>query len=206
VGNESPTTAALNVTTGVQQLNTYTITGHTDDKALKSTGGSDYVGNNAIRIGGASGSFDQAAYYIFELPALASGEFVIGATLSFELKNVANSPSGNVDLYGLPFQTTTALSSSQYYQGSFGGDANSVAIQDNILRRATPVGLVESSEEVSFLMSTYLNAQYGEGAVGGNYVIFRMNSDVSNEGNYNYYSVATANDNIKPVLTIYTEQ
>lgn len=205
-GNESSQSSAESVTTTSGTPSSYVITGNGADVALKDTGGQDWNGNTAIRVGGTSGSDDAAAMLIFELPTLASGESVTSATLSVELLQIANTPNGSADLYGLPYQSTTSINSSQYYEGAYGGDSNATGLQDNFITTASAIGTITTNGTGSANLVDYLNAQYAAGANGGDYVIIRINSDVINESSYSYYNIATANNTTaqKPVLAFDT--
>src|SRR5690606_15427910 len=101
-----------------------------------------------------------------------------------------------------PFQTNTTVSTSMYYDGSYGGDSSATAIDDDILTLADSFGTITTSSTGAANLVAYLNDQYANGAQGGDFVFLRLNSDIVNEPNYHYYVVATGNSNTPPVLTI----
>lgn len=203
--NESSQSSGASVTTsgsggGGSGGGPYTITGSTDDRDVRSTGAMGWVGEPSVRVGGASSSYDSVMVYVFELPSIASGATVTSASLSFEYTGLSNNPSGKVDLYGLPYDSSGAVSSSHYYQGVYGSDSSATAIQNDILTTSTSTGTISTDSTGSSNLVDYLNAQYANGAEGGDFIYLRLNPDVSNETNYHYFNVATANSSTPPVL------
>src|SRR5690606_24146343 len=98
-----------------------TIYGKNDDRDVRDNGTMGWIGETIVRVGGASSNFDAAAVYVFELPALDPGESILSASFEFEYLGLANTPSGNVDLHGLPYQSSSTVTASQYYDGPFSG-------------------------------------------------------------------------------------
>lgn len=180
----------------------FQIESHNDDRDIRDNSSMGWIGEPSVRVGGASSTYDGSMIYVFELPTLAAGESVLDASLSFEYLDQDNDPDGNVDLYGLPFQTNTTVSTSMYYDGSYGGDSSATAIDDDILTLADSFGTITTSSTGAANLVAYLNDQYANGAQGGDFVFLRLNSDIVNEPNYHYYVVATGNSNTPPVLTI----
>lgn len=186
------------------QAATYAVTGHVDDRELWSDGTLRWIGQTTMRVGGATAGSDGVAFYIFELPSLASGESVASADLSFTLLSISNTPTGKADLHGFDYRSATTVSIADYYQGSFGGDSGTTPIQDDILTLSSS-GVITTDSTGSSNLATYLDDQYTAGAQGGDYVILRLNIDVSDETNYYYYNVASANNSgNEPVLSIQT--
>lgn len=184
---------------------TFVIEGHTADQEIWSDGTFRFVGQSDMRVGGAAADVDGAAFYIFELPDLG-GYSITSTSLEFTLLSISNSPGGNGDLYGFDYRDTAALVFEDYYQGTYGGDSASKGIQNDIVTPSSTEGAIKTSGSGSINLSGFLKDQYSSGAQAGDYVVFRINSDVSNEGNYNYYTLASANHaDSKPVLTIITD-
>jgi chitodextrinase len=194
------------VTTSSVVVSTYTVGGASEDRGLSDNGSTDWIYESNCRVGGASGSNDRAMVFVFVLPTLAAGEVITDADLSFNLESIANTPNGNADLYGLPYQTSLSIGSSQYYDGTFDGDAGAEGIEGAILTPSSTSGAISTSSTGDANLVDYLNAQYDAGAEGGDYVLIRLNSSVSNEGNYKYYTVSTANSGNGPSLWIETEK
>jgi hypothetical protein len=181
-----------------------TITSSTADLQIHSNGTTAWSGQSTMRIGGASSSYDGAGLFFFALPALDSGESISSASFTVKLNSLANSFDFDADLYGLPYRSTAAFTTGDYYSGTFGGDTGATAIEESFLEDSMSDGItVSSSTSGEEALVEYLNAQYAAGASGGDYVPIRLNIDVSDAANYRYYEVASANDATNaPVLEL----
>lgn len=205
MADSSVSSATYTIT--ISQPETYQITGHVDDRDIRDDSSMGWIGEQGVRVGGANTTQDNSMVYIFELPEFGEGETVTDASLSFNLEGVANNPSFHVDLYGLDYQSTTTLSGSMYYEGSYDGDSNATALQDDILVNSTSTGTVTTSSTGSSNLVSYLTAQITAGAEGGDYVLLRLNQDTADASSYHYYHVSSANhatSGYRPVLTIET--
>lgn len=184
----------------------FNINGNTADQGIYSTGGSNWVGQDTGRVGGASDTADGAFVYVFALPDLG-GEAIDTASLDFSF-TISNSPNGNADLYGLDYSSTAGVSAAtDYYQGAYGDDPNATPLQDDILTLSSTEGRMSTDATGSANLASYLTAQYDNGAQPGDYVKLRLNIDVANESNYYYYKVDSANNGTvenRPVLNITT--
>ena len=79
-----------------------------------------YVSQQTARVGGATSTQDAAFVMPFKLPVIPAGQVVTSASLNINLITIANSPEGNVDLYGIPFRASNiALYSEFHTVGTF---------------------------------------------------------------------------------------
>lgn len=205
-GNLSPASEPTSATTSAGILSTYTVTGHPDDRGVRDDGSLDSKGASSVRVGGASNTQDSALILVFEIPSIPSNETIINAVLTFDGDPGGRQQTGNMDLYGLPSQSNTTITGTQYYDGNYGGDPAAQALQDDIMTPASPLGLVQTDETGSLNLAAYLRAQLATGAQPGDYILLRLNSDVTNESNYKYYEVTTANGTHKPSLLLTAER
>ncbi|WP_269538023.1 right-handed parallel beta-helix repeat-containing protein [Cerasicoccus fimbriatus] len=183
------------------------ILGSEADNHINDDGTETWSGNVSSRIGGSSGTTEGAVVYVFQLPELLDGQMIANANIRFSLITIANGPFiGNADLYGLPWRESPVVSAAtDFYNGAFGNDYYSTPIQQAIMVNSESIGSISSNADGNFHLAQYLNAQYADGAEGGDYVFLRVNSDQIDHLPYRYWSVATADHtdpDFRPVLTV----
>ncbi len=179
------------------------LPGLISDQGVYSGGTLRWVGQSSGRVGGATGTQDGALIFVFQLPSLGAGESITSASLDINLLRIANSPQGNVDLYGLGFRNTPTVLAADYYQGPLGGDLTGVfEIQDDFSTQASAIGRLTSNETGKVNLSAYINAQYQAGASAGDYIFIRLNPDVAEVTNYHYWEFSTANSSNAPFITL----
>jgi hypothetical protein len=135
----------------------------------------------------------------FALPDEPMGNVVESADVQvFQAQNIGN-PGGTVDLYGLGWieaaDVNDFIQSTDWFIGAYGHDVSgATAIQSNMFdannvsgwRNVTMGDDAQGSER----LRCWLQAQYDDGAVGGDYVFFRFN--FSDFADYQRaYSIAT---------------
>jgi len=206
--NESTQSSGVSITTTSGSSSwSVDIEAHTDDQEIWDTGGAKYVGQSNMRIGGSGSNVDANGVFPFELPELDAGETITAASFSIKLESISGSPSGSIDIHGLDYRTTSAVSAStDYYDGSFTGDSSATPIDDAFATLSSSTGtiLVTDSTGESNL-ADYLNAQYTAGAEGGDFVFLRLNPSDPNVGNYLYWVFSSANASTsgdRPTLSI----
>lgn len=203
VGNESSQSSAVSATTDSGSTTTTVIYGDVNDNQAQSNGSTIWVGQQELRVGGASAGVDGSAVYLFALPSLGTGESVVSASLTFELLDIVNSFGFNADLYGLSYRTTASVTGADWWQGDFGTDSNATGLQDNVMTPSSIEGSITTDATGSLNLLNYINAQYTAGAVAGDFVVLRLNADTADAANYYYYKVASANNSsAKPYLTL----
>ncbi|MFW6154715.1 MAG: PKD domain-containing protein [Planctomycetota bacterium] len=183
----------------------YTINCHTNDQVVRSDGTFKWVGQDNLRVGGGVADADGAAVLPFQLPTLAAGETIATANLDINLEKIQHSPSGNVDLYGLGWRSSSGVLVGDFYQGAYDGDSTDAwALQDDFATLATPSGNVATDATGDANLASYVADQYAAGAQGGDYVFLRLNPDIADVEDYWYWVFTSANGSPVPVLTIET--
>lgn len=181
------------------------------------------VSKTAGRVGRGNTTLSELYVIPFQLPVLAAGESINSATLTLNVTGAGNVVTVNAnggtqvlraDLYGLGYRADSTVLATDAYVGASGGSGfdttDATLLSADFLRgdtdvRATPAistsaPLVKSTSGNA--LSTYLNAQYAAGAVGGNFVFLRVNPDELYTGGQ--YEIATADNataSLRPVLT-----
>ncbi|XMO85796.1 T9SS type A sorting domain-containing protein [Algibacter sp. AS12] len=141
-----------------------------------------------LKIGGSAANGDgitSSAILPFQLPAIPSGNVVVSASLEVNVHYVRNWITSNIDLYGLPFNSSNSLNYYDHYDEVYTNSRGTdVAIQNDYITRIEPVGSavtpdrkVITSETGNNSLIDYINAQYDAGAVAGDYIFLRMNID-----------------------------
>lgn len=178
-----------------------------DDQEIWDTGGGKWSGQSNIRVGGSGSGVDSAGVFPFELPNLGSAEVITGADFSIYLESISGSPSGDVDLYGLDYRSSSAVNSSgDFYEGSYGSDSSATALDNAFATSSSPSSTVLTVDSVgSSALVDFLNAQYAAGAQGGDYIFLRLNPSDTDVANYHYWlfsSTDTGSASNRPTLSI----
>ncbi len=183
--------------------------------------GSNYIDNtNNFLIGGlTSPSRSTSGIMVFQLPAIPSGEVVTDASVSINfLNHQSGSLSNTIDVYGLGYRGSSAISANDHYVGTFNGDAtDSWALHDDFLLAVAFTGaavdntIYSTSGNVgtgSVSLLAYLEAQYTAGAEAGDYVFIRLSASNPAVGQQNRVFIDSANTGsgaTLPTLTLTTE-
>lgn len=139
-------------------------------------------------VGGRDANHDSntsSAILPFKLPARGVGKVVTEASLKINIHYVRHWISSNIDLYGLPYQSTNTISSSDHFDQAYSlSNGTDTAIQDDFATRTetlgqdfTPDREVLTNTSGNTALVSYLNAQYDAGASEGDYVFLRLNID-----------------------------
>lgn len=163
--------------------------------------------------------------YFFMLPTLLPGEVIDTADLAVNLVDIARSPNYNADLYGLGWVVEPPKVQGNWFfagtldtrtgntLGTHLGTDPVQRLQDNIMVSTgagapsnTPVGIVHTNAAGDTQLANFLRSLYAKGAVGGDFVVFRLSPDISNltTTNPRGYTLDFANGNVPPVLTVTT--
>ena len=128
---------------------------------------------------GATGA-NSAFVMPFALPTLALGETVANATIFFTNAN-SNSQPQATDLYGLGFRTSSTVLSGDFYAGAL-DTTDATLIQDTI----SPASIASTANggitTSAAALTNYINAQIAAGAVSGDFLFFRLNTDALTDG------------------------
>ncbi len=149
--------------------------------------------------GSASG---RNAVMIFSMPLLAAGEQVSSASLGVNVAGRSGSPSFNVDLWGIGFQSnTTAVA--KYFEANT-GDVGNIKLQDDVITPGFSTGdvtLTNHAGLAAYLQSFYVaNSNYS----GGSYVFLRLNPDADSGATSLGWSISAAESGTPAILTIST--
>lgn len=156
--------------------------------------------------------------FVYRLPVIAAGTTITSAVLSVNLAGIGvpGSINYNVDLYALPFRSTSTVVASDFFVGPAGTATTGTLIQDNFVLRSTPtsstpLGRYETNLPSSAILASFLNAQYSSGAVGGaagDFVFFRFSPDQTVALGFGGYDFNTQDNvstsGLRPTLTLTT--
>ncbi|WP_458628303.1 choice-of-anchor Q domain-containing protein [Winogradskyella sp. PC D3.3] len=195
--------AILNIqVNAIPQENNYIVEAGIDDQTVYDNGGMQWVGYHTHRIGSNNKT---SAIIPFQIPALAQNERLTSATLNFHLLQSGGNLAHKVDLYGLPYRSSSTILSTDYYAGVYDTDQTSTAIEDNIIDLNSLQGNLQSSSSQNIV--NYINNQLDNGAVTGDFIFFRFSLDYNGSGNYNYWDIASQDHttpSYRPVLNFDT--
>ncbi len=154
------------------------------DARILANGGSplvqNAVGPESLEIGDISAEPSVMVIPV-QIPTVSMGGFTEG-DFDARLISIVNSPSWNVDLYGLPFRTAADVLAGDYFAGADDATSGVVKIADDFITASTAPGSVRTPESASATLIGYINDQITAGAVAGDYLFFRLNPDDTNVG------------------------
>ncbi|MEO9968177.1 MAG: putative Ig domain-containing protein [Reichenbachiella sp.] len=185
------------VLTGTSQ-----IAASADDNSVNNNGSMQWVGYATHRLG--TNKYT-CAIIPFQLPVLAAGEQIASASFTTYLVGKSGNLSDEVDLYAVPYQASSAVVGTDYFGGAYGSDAGATAIQQSFFTTSSSTGSTSTNAAANTALATFLNAQYANGATGGEYVFIRLNMDSNSGSQYNYWDIASQNGTTssqRPYLTI----
>ena len=146
----------------------------------------------------------------FRLPEIPAGKKLVSASLKVYVNFGREWTNTNLDLYGLPFRTLPAISTDDYYSGSFGlGNGTDTGIADDFISKNVALGLVDSPrwEETSGAVNTnlgnYIDAQYSAGAVAGDWVFIRFSVDNVSMTTSQFFGISDATMDNPPELSLF---
>mgnify|MGYP000645704532 CR=1 FL=1 len=172
-------------------------------------------GTSVLKVGksgSGGGAFSTNAIIPFELPARPEGKKVEEANLKINIAYMRDWISSDIDLYGLPYNASNTISTTDFYDGTYADGTSTVTgIQDAYFVRDVPTGspaifedrLANSSVSGAAALAAYINAQYDAGAVAGDFVFLRLSIDgTAGSAPGNYYGVSDESTEEAPVLTL----
>ncbi len=188
----------------IPQVNNYSVEASEADQSVYYNGGMQWIGYHTHRLGS---NYKTSAIIPFQIPTLELGERLTSATLNFYLLQSGGGLEHKVDLYGLPFRSSSAVLSSDYFAGTYDTDQTATAIENDILDLNSQNGNLQSSSSQAII--DFVNAQLDNGAVAGDFIFFRFSLDYNGSGNYNYWDIASQDhsaSNNRPILNFETGQ
>ena len=161
--------------------------------ASPQTGGS----SDGTRLIGSSTVSNRAlnTIYFFELPDASLLMSTTRYAMEFYYVSADNSPTFDVELYGLGFRSSPAtLDTEWFYEGTLDTTARSDytpttgsaaagsidLIQDGVITTASTAGTRIAVQSTA--MDGFVQSLYADGAIGGDSAIFRFNADASTTG------------------------
>lgn len=179
--------AILNIqVNAIPQGNNYSVEASMDDQSVYYNGGMQWVGYHTHKVGSSNKT---SAIIPFEIPALAQGERLTSASLNFYLLQSGGGLAHKIDLYGLPYRSSSTILSSDFFAGVYDTDQTATALENDILDLNSITGNLQSSASQNIV--NYVNTQLDNGAVAGDFVFFRFSLDYNGAGNYNYWDIAS---------------
>ncbi len=169
------------------------------------------VENTTMIIGKSTGDVNYAGVAVFQLPTLAAGESVTGASLRFVTSNGGTITGANVDIWSLGIFSSVTLSTSMFIQSDSDGTAGRVKLANNFI----PSGMLVSGGSVhettplqNSALATHIDALYDtDPTAGGKYLAIRLNPDASAagiSGSFRFHGGNATAANL-PKLTLTTE-
>lgn len=195
-GNKS-TATSITINTAVRSSDSpyqLLIPADRHDQQIRSTMKLEWVGLKEHQIGRGSANYNACAVIPFELPDLAEWEEVKSAKLQLNYKGQNNSPQNGIDLYGLPSRTVSDISPVDYWQGSFSTGGNGTGLIQNYISASSDIGLLPINDADAEGIATFINNQYAQGAQPGNYIFFRLNSNVEDVAANTYFVVGSEDE------------
>lgn len=179
-------------------------------------------GTTVLKVGASAStgaSINTNAIIPFQLPVRPPGKLVVAANLKVNIAYLRHWIDADIDLYGLPYNSLSTISPSDFYDLGYADPTGTVAgIQRAFFVRDTegsePLGTeiltdreVNSDDNGDDALAAYINAQYDAGAIAGDYVFLRLtiNSASGTLAGAHYYGISDESTTKAPVLTIEIE-
>ncbi|WP_191963474.1 T9SS type A sorting domain-containing protein [Pseudotamlana haliotis] len=185
------------------------------------TSGNSIDGTQVLKLGQSASTgaaYTTNAIIPFQLPVRPVGKTVVSANLKVNIAYIRHWVSSDIDLYGLPFNSSNAISPNNFYDGAYTASSMSViGIQDAYIVRdvsgSEPVGTeiftdreVNSNDTGDTALAAYINAQYDAGAVAGDYIFLRLSIDAtSGSVGAHYYGISDESTAEAPTLSLEIE-
>jgi hypothetical protein len=145
----------------------------------------------------------------FRLPAVPEGANLSGASLKVYVNFGREWANTNIDLYGIPFRSTSEVVLNDYYSGDFGnGNGSDTGIADDFFTKNVDLGAKdtprweETKETEKDNLLSYIKAQYAAGAKEGDWVFFRLSVDNTKMNGSQFFGISDATMTNKPTLTL----
>ena len=205
-GNKSGAALYSVATDPLEMLSIYYIPADRHDQLIKSNHKLMWVGMPYLYVGGYFGEQDASSVLPFHLPCLGTNRTVVSANLLVTLDEVVNTPSANVDLYGVAYYYTACASASYHWQGFFGGDADATPIAGGYITPESMPGPIELSASQQENLGAYIQSHFDEEACG-DFIFLRLNINQENSVDNTYYKIISADNKNSfqtPLLSILT--
>ena len=154
------------------------------DATVWSTGEvvSDYIhlfGGGIGDVGVSGAASDVVGVMPFALPDVPAGKKVKSAVLTVTVQNNNAWVAVEYDVYALASRSVAAVVSSDYYIGAYDADTNATAIQQGLIVNGAGEGGIDFVMDApsGINLADYMNAQYANGAVTGDFMFVRINAN-----------------------------
>lgn len=149
------------------------------------------------------------AILFFEVPPIPKNRKISEAIFSVTLLSKENAQS-NIDLFALDFESDHEINENYFWNNSFDSqNAIGIPIQNDFILNSTNHGRKSTDFIGSKNIVEYIENQIKKGAHGGNYFIFRLNSDSGNTtGDKSIFKIASTDfpdSYVWPKLEIFLE-
>ncbi|MEO9475948.1 MAG: hypothetical protein ABJG41_10450 [Cyclobacteriaceae bacterium] len=196
--------ASLLCLTTLHAQTTVPVTASTDDGTVSDpavvTSNNPYT-LSSLKIGSSdvNGAANLTSAIIpFELPDIPEGNVITDVELTLHVSFGRQWANCNVDLYGLGYQSTSTISSADHFAGDFGdgtGNGSDTGIQDDFFTKNVALGELDNARDETTdatgnaNLLAYINAQYGAGAMAGDFVFLRLSVDNTSMTGSQYFNV-----------------
>jgi hypothetical protein len=206
---KAPTVFALYcISLGCAHADTFTLTPASSAEVGPSW--VDNVNGDTSRVGlTGSGGFGRAAFYAFSMPKIAFGDKINGASLSFYMSALEGTGfTFDGDLYSLGVSSSTAATTADYFNGTYGSDSNAVALQQNFLTPSSTPGTISANSTGNADLAADLAGYEAAGYTAGSYYLLRLTPSFTGSPTNAYlgYNVSLTGDvaGHRPSLNITT--
>jgi hypothetical protein len=145
-----------------------------------------------------------AVVYPFRLPPIGPDQLVSAASFKVRIEGITPDVNVITDLWGLPYRATDAVLTADYFDGVLAGANQSRATRiQSIFARGGGVTTNEqrtTTAQGNESLAAFLNAQYANGAKGGEWVFLRINCSTDQENNRLLFDHAADNDGFIPEI------
>lgn len=154
-----------------------------------------WVGLHEHSIGGIFNTQDASAVYPFQLPEIMAGMEIKRVDFRTTYNGLQNTPLGNVDLYGLDFDSENCVRGTDHWQGEFGNaTAIGTPIKDDFVETNTVEGLISLDTSAQISLADFVNSQITNGMNVDDYLFLRLNIDVEDENFEALYKFSSTDD------------
>lgn len=170
------------------------------DVAISNNLSRQWVGYQTHRLGT---SKTTCAVIPFQLPTLTAGETITSAEISTQLIALSGGLSTEIDMYAIAYRSSNTILDSDYYAGT--NDSSNQLVEKGFFTSSSSVGKHISSETAKATLLDFVNQQYSNGAVGGDFIFIRLNQATDDTSNYNYWDIASQDNSTienRPLLTL----
>ena len=172
-----------------------------DDADRNIQDNSNFAGNaDPMRVGGKGAGADFNATFAFELPTLTPGDTIVSANFRATLRNIVLTGGGNLpadgtaDFYGLGWSPEADIASlvgntavftdnRDLFWEDASDDPEATKIQDSFVTASSTVGQINTDDLGDAALLAVINGLYTDGAAGGDFAWFRINTTGNNFGN-----------------------